>query len=425
MNIAPGNLNKWKEAPDDQDALEVGQKPSQGARRHFFLFAAGAVVVLMVVAGGLRLLFPTTTASQSGAAQHAIQVSAVSAANRLFTDRIEALGNAKGQQSVNLSANSTELITAVHFHDGDMVQAGQVLVDLKSTEEQANVTNARAAVDVAQSNFNRYSQLAQAGFLAPSALDQYRAALRQAQASLAAARSRQQDRVIRAPFSGRLGMTDIAPGTLISPGATIVTLDDTQIMRVDFSVPDRYLPALTVGATIDARPDPYPNRIEHGHIALVDSRIDPNTHAIRARADFDNADGHLVPGMLMHIAIENGRRTAVAVPESAVQTEGDQTFVYVIARQDGKTLARQTQVQVGANEGGFIEITSGIGAGVQVVADGLTRVQPDASIRVAGAQSHAHGGQASPGGPGQASPSGPSQAKPPASSQDGLRSTQP
>src|SRR5262249_30988598 len=162
-------------------------------------------------------------------------------------------------------------------------------------------------------------------------------------------------------------------GTLISPGATIVTLDDTATMRVDFDVPDRFLPALKVGASIVARPDPYPNQTIQGRVALVDSRIDPTTHAIRARAEFTNPNNLLVPGMLMHIAIENGQRTAVAVPESAVQTEGDQTFVYVIAEQNGKTIARQTQVDVGANEGGFIEIRDGITAGTKIVADGLSR----------------------------------------------------
>lgn len=371
----------------------------------------------MLILGAFRLLLPNGAAQPAGgAAGRATQVTAVAATQRPFTDRIEALGVAKGQQSVNLSANNTELITAVHFQDGAIVRTGQVLVELKSTEERADVTNARAAVDVAQSNYNRYNTLAQAGFLAPAAMDQYRAALRQAQAGLAAANSREQDRVIRAPFAGRLGMTDIAPGTLISPGSTIVTIDDTSIMRVDFDVPDRFLPALKVGAPIIARPDPYPDQNIQGRVALIDSRIDPSTHAIRARAEFTNPNDLLVPGMLMHIAIENGQRTAVAVPESAVQTEGDQTYVYVIAQQDGKTIARQTEVDVGNSEAGFIEIRNGLAAGTRVVADGLSRVEPNGAIRIAGARQAQAGAQhgAHQGGVRQN-----------AQSQDGLRATTP
>jgi len=412
VRITPGNLDKWRDAAARQFLPENVQKWKALARRHFFLTGAVGLIALMLVLGGLRLLTPTGTAQPPAAGGRATQVSAVAASMRPFTDRIEALGMAKGQQSVNLSANQTELITAVHFQDGAMVTAGQVLVELKATEERADVTNARAAVDVAQSNYNRYNTLARAGFLAPAAMDQYRAALRQAQASLAAANSREQDRVIRAPFSGRLGMTDIAPGTLISPGATVVTLDDTTTMRVDFDVPDRFLPALKVGAPIVATPDPYPNQTIQGRVALVDSRIDPTTHAIRARAEFTNPNNLLVPGMLMHIAIENGQRAAIAVPEAAVQTEGDQTYVYEIVHQGANTIARQTQVEVGANESGFVEIRNGLAPDAQVVADGLSRIEPNAPIRIAGA--HQRQGRAQPSSAHQTSP------RP-----DGLRPTSP
>jgi membrane fusion protein (multidrug efflux system) len=364
------------------------------ARRHFFLAGAVVLVVLMLIAGVMRLAFPSSTASgaQRSGAGRVTQVTAVAAALRPFTDNIEALGSAKGIQSVNLSANNTEQVTSVRFNDGAFVHRGEILVQLKSTEEAANVSQARAAVDVAQSNYSRYNTLAQAGFLAPAAMDQYRSALQQARANLVAAQSRQADRVIRAPFAGRLGLTDIAPGALISPGATIVTLDDVSTVRVDFDVPDRYLPALHLNGPIQARPDPYPTRLVSGRISDIDTRIDPNTHAIRARAEFANGDGALVPGMLMHVLIENGQRQAVALPESAVQSQSDQSFVYVIAHQGSRTIARQTPVTVGANENGFVEIREGLPAGAQVVLDGLDRVEPDAPVRVGPARAGAHAG---------------------------------
>jgi membrane fusion protein (multidrug efflux system) len=273
-------------------------------------------------------------------------------------------------------------VTAVHFRDGAAVRRGAVLVELRAREEVANVEQARAALGVAQSNYDRYDRLAQAGFLSAASMDQYRAALEQARANLNAAQSRRQDRVIRAPFDGRLGLSDIAPGALINPGATIVTLDDISAIHVDFAVPDRYLPALRVGAPIEARPDPYPDRSVSGQIALIDTRIDPDTRAIRARADFPNPDGWLVPGMLMHVVIDNGQRQAVAAPEAAVQSQGDQSFVYVIARQGERTIARQVQVEVGAHQDGFVEIRRGLAAGARIIADGLDRIEPDAPVRV-------------------------------------------
>ena len=394
--------------------LDQVEKPPGLLRRHFFLVAAILVVAVMLALGVSRLAFPSSPAGGPGAggrgaAGRATQVTPVTAEMRSFADRIETLGTAKGLQSVNLSANATELITAVRFHDGAFVHRGDILVQLKAREEAADVSQAQAALDVARSNYNRNNTLAQAGFLSPAAMDQNRANLAQAQANLAAAQSRESDRVIRAPFAGRLGLTDIAPGALINPGATIVTLDDVSVMRVDFDVPDRLLPVLRVGATIQARPDPYPDKLAVGRIALIDSRIDPNTHAIRARAEFNNADNLLVPGMLMHIAIENGQRQAVAVPESAVEAEGDQSYVYVIAQQGNRTIAQQTTVQVGDNENGFVEIKQGLAAGTRIVSDGLDRIEPNATIRigVGGGGSGHRGGEGRGAGAAQ---SGPAQA---------------
>ena len=354
------------------------------AKRHFFLFGALGLLAFMIVAASLKLAASAATSGgdHGAAGGHAVQVSVVTSQMRPFADTIDVLGTAKGQQSVNLSSNTTELITAVHFHDGDMVRQGQVLVDLKAKEEQADVEQARAALDVARSTYERYQRLAQAGFLSQSAMEQYEANYRQAQANVAAAESRESDRVIRAPFSGRLGLGDVAPGALIAPGATIVTLDDVSVMRVDFDVPDRFLPALRSGAPITAYPDPYPTTQVTGRIANLDSRIDPSTHTMRARAEFPNPSGLLVPGMLLHVQIANGQRQAVSVPEAAVQSVGDQSYVYVVAHQGERTIAQQVEVDPGVNSGGFVEIRSGLKADVQVVADGLDRVTPNGAVRI-------------------------------------------
>ncbi|MES1200215.1 MAG: efflux RND transporter periplasmic adaptor subunit [Pseudomonadota bacterium] len=368
--------------PEEQEPEQQGWKSR--FKRHFFLFGALGLVAAMVIAGTLKLAASAATSGSDHApGGHAVQVSVVTAQLRPFADTIDVLGTAKGQQSVNLSSNTTELITAVHFHDGDIVRRGQVLVDLKAKEEQADVDQARAALDVARNTYERYQRLAQAGFLSPSAMEQYEANYRQAQASLAAAESRESDRVIRAPFSGRLGLGDVAPGALINPGATIVTLDDVSVMRVDFDVPDRFLPALNVGAPITARPDPYPNTQVTGHIANLDSRIDPATHTLRARAEFPNPSGVLVPGMLLHVQIANGQRQAVSVPEAAVQSLGDQSYVFAVQHQGERTIAQQIEVETGVNSGGFVEIRQGVNAGVQVVADGLDRITPNGPIRIA------------------------------------------
>ena len=353
-------------------------------RRHFFLVAAVVAVLLMLVAGGLKLAFggktPGAGGPGGGGGGRATAVSQLVVQPRAFTDRIEVLGVAKGRQSVTITSNTAELITAVHFSDGQFVSKGQVLVELKADQETAGIAQAQAQLSQAEREYARWKTLADRGIAPRASAEQYMAARDTAKAALASASAQKLDKVIRAPFSGRVGITDIAPGALISPGTAIVTLDDVSLIRVDFSVPDRYLPILREGLTITAAPDALPGEVFTGRIAQIDTRIDPTTRALEARAEFPNADGRLKPGMLIKVGIDQGQRQAVAVPEPAIQFEGSQASVFLIAKGPKGQIARRTAVQTGLSSDGFVEIVSGLKAGDHIVADGLNRVQDGAAI---------------------------------------------
>jgi membrane fusion protein (multidrug efflux system) len=379
-------------------------------RRHFFLITAAAVLLLMVVLGGLRLATSDSEAKgkgPGGPGGRAAQVSLASVTNRPFADRIAVLGVAKGRQSVTITSDTAELVTAVHFRDGQAVSRGQILVTLKATEQDAGVEEAVARENQARREYQRWKTLADKGIAPRATAEQYQAALETAQASTSAARARKLDRVIRAPFAGVVGLSDIAPGALISPGSPIVSLDDLGAIRVDFDVPDRYLSVLRQGSAIDATPDAYPGEVFTGRIAQVDTRIDTATRAVTARAEFPNAGGRIKPGMMLRVNVEHGRRDALAVPESAVQYEGDQAFVFLISQRQngggeangksegkakgkgqagggGGMLVRKTPVTPGVSEGGFVEIREGLKVGDRVVADGLNRLQDGQSVMLPG-----------------------------------------
>lgn len=367
-------------------------------RRHFFLVGALCVLILMVVAGGLRLVvFKPGAGGDAPAGQgqgrgkgggkgggFGVTVTPVVVSTRTFGDRLQVLGVAKGRQSVTLTSNTAELVTGVRFRDGQAVSRGQILVDLQAHEEDAAVAQAAANLKLAEANYERWKALDAKGFAPKATVDQYKAQLVQAQAALAAARSRRADRAIRAPFAGVVGLSDVAPGALINPGTPIVSLDDIAVIRVDFDIPDRFLPALRVGAPITATSDSYPNVVFHGAIAQLDTRVNEQTRSIRARAELPNVGGQLRPGMLMRVGIDRGSRQALAAPESAVQFSTDQPYVYVITHRDGKTIAVQRPVTAGADEGGFIEIKSGLAAGEQIVGDGLNKIQPNQPVTIVG-----------------------------------------
>jgi len=359
-------------------------------KRHFFIIGAACLLGLMVVAAVVRIAFSGGDAAHQrgpggpGAGRGQL-VAEVVAQRREFADQIRVLGVARSRRSVNITSNTTELVTQVMFTDGQSVAAGAPLVELQAREEDADLIQARAQLAQAQREYDRFRILAERGVAPRVTAETAETALETARAAVAASEARRGDRVLRAPFAGVLGLTTVTPGTLISPGSVITTLDDTSAIRVDFPVPERYLGVLQVGTPLSATADAYADETVSGRIALLDTRVNEQTRAVIARAEFANPGNRIRPGMMMRVAVHQGRRQSLSVPEAAVQYEGQGAFVYRIARGESGSTAQRVAVQAGAVEGGYVEILSGLDNNDRVVASGLNRIQPGAPVTVAGA----------------------------------------
>ena len=373
-------------------------------RRHFFLAGALIVLVLMIFAGAVKLLAPSKGASAGGGAPAASgggpggggaggarggrgmpsQVTLIPVQSHVFTDTLDVIGVAKGRQSVTLSAATTQLVSKVLFTPGQTVTRGQVLVELKSSEQDAGLVQSQAKLIQAERAYQRWKSLAEKGFASKAAVDQYEAAWLSAKADVTAAQARQGDRMIRAPFSGVVGLSDIAPGAVINPGAAIVTLDDLSAIRVDFQIPDRFLAAVRQGQAVTATVDSYPGLEVRGVIARLDTRIDERTRALTARAEFPNPSQALKPGMMLHVAISKGTRTGLSAPETAVSVQGDNAFVFAAQKVGEKMMADQRVVVTGVRQEGLVEIKEGVALGDMIVADGLNKIQPGQPIRPVG-----------------------------------------
>ncbi len=369
-------------------------------KRHFFLVSAAVLLGLMVLAVVLRMAFAGDEKAGGGrggpGGGRGQTVSEAVIGARAFTDEIRVLGVARGRRSVNITASTSELITRVLFTDGQRVAAGTPLVELQAREEDAGIIEARAQVAQAQRQFDRYKTLADRGIAPRVTAEDAGTALATAQASLTAALARRGDRLIRAPFAGVLGLSSVTAGTLVSPGGIITTLDDIDIVRVDFPVPERYLGVLRPGTPITATIDAYGDEVFGGRIGLIDTRVNEQTRAVTARAEIPNPGARIRPGMAVRVAVQQGQRSAPAAPEAAVQYEGDGAFVYRIARGDGGSTAQRVEVEAGAVEGGYVEILSGLNVGDRVVGSGLNRIQPGAPVRVAGQGGRRAGEAAAP-----------------------------
>ncbi len=316
-------------------------------------------------------------APQRSAAPRAIEVVTTQVQPSPWRDSIEALGTTGANESVTITAKVTETVARVNFSDGDLAESGQVLVDLTGRAEVAQLEEARAALKETQQQLDRQQGLVTAGTIARSQLDTQVAARDSARARMDAIRARLADRVITAPFDGVLGFRQVSPGTLVTPGTAIATLDDISVIKLDFSVPETFLGSLAAGQQITARSAAWPGQDFSGVVTTVDSRIDPVTRSVQVRAEIPNPERLLRPGMLMTLQLFRPERQVLAIPELALLQVGSTAFVY---RVDAEGSVEQVDVAIGARRRGEVEIVSGLQAGNRIIVEGTVKVRPGARV---------------------------------------------
>jgi membrane fusion protein (multidrug efflux system) len=186
--------------------------------------------------------------------------------------------------------------------------------------------------------------------------------------------------VITAPFAGVLGLRQVSPGSLVTPGTPIATLDDISVIKLDFSVPERFLAVLARDQDISARSETYPDRAFEGKVTSVDSRIDPVTRSIAVRAEIPNPDLLLRPGMLMAVQLFREPRDTLAVPEIAILQVGMDSFVFRVTAEE---TAERVAVELGARRKGEVEIVRGLTAGDRIVTEGAVKLRDGARVSLA------------------------------------------
>lgn len=297
-----------------------------------------------------------------------------------LVDRIEAVGTALANEQANLNSTVTERIARINFADGQYVPKGAVIAELVRSEQSANLSESQARLREAQLQLARLKQLQAQGFATRARVDEQQAAVEVARAQSAQAGSQIADRVIRAPFSGWLSLRRISPGTVVNAGTPIVTIVDHSKIKLDFTVPETFLPALKPGLQISATAAAFPGETFRGSIATIDPVLDPVTRSVTARAVLPNPDLRLRPGMLMTVDIAAPPREALTVPELAVIGEGSGAFVWKV---DSSNEAARVPVRAGTRRDGRVEILSGLAEGDRVVAEGTVKLRGPGPVKPA------------------------------------------
>jgi len=361
--------------------------------------AGGFALITLLVAG--KAMFAggdgvDAKAAPASAGQHGgsggpggpTSVTTVVASMHDFNDAIQAIGTAQARESIVITPKVADTIRAIRFDSGAHVRQGQVLVEMSSVEQGADLDEARANNAQAQQNLRRYQELFNRGFASQAQIDTVRAAADAAQAQVDAGGSRVSDRTIRAPFSGVIGLRTASPGQFVQPGTQIGTLDDTSTIKLDFDVPETDVARVATGVAIVAHTAAYPNREFTGNISNVDSRIDPATRTVRVRAILPNADAILRPGMLMTVDIHSNPRSALAIPEIALIDAADGSYVFRVAAGARGATAERVPVHTGQRNGGLAEILTGLNPGDIVVTEGIQSVRPGQPVRASGQAQH-------------------------------------
>jgi membrane fusion protein (multidrug efflux system) len=284
---------------------------------------------------------------------------------------IEAIGNAVANESTEITSKTVNTVTAIHFNEGQMVRKGTVLVEFDSIQARSELAGAEAALAESRAQFKRSRELLATQALSQSQLDTLEATLKSNEARVQSAQARVEDTIIRAPFSGRVGFRRVSLGSLVSPGTVIATLDDTLVMKLDFTVPQAYLFAIQPGLPITAQIAGVPNEKFAGKVSTLDSRVDPVTRSIVVRAELPNPKGILKPGMFMTAKISAAAAQALLVPEGAIVPEQGKSFVFVV--KDG--VASKREVSLGRRRPGQVQITEGLANGEKVIVEGTQKVR--------------------------------------------------
>ena len=323
-----------------------------------------------------------TAATGAGRSSGPVPVVIETVREQPWTDSLRALGTVQAHEAVTVTAKVSETVQQVHFDSGQEVARGAPLVTLSGQQQQAALAAAEAALKEAEQLYLRQQQLAGQQLIARSALDTQRATLDAARAQVAEIRANLSDRVIRAPFSGVLGIRQVSPGALVTPGTAIATLDDIARVYVDFPVPEAELAGVAPGQALSGSVVAHGARRFDGRVEAVSARLEPATRAATVRGDFANPDRVLKPGMLVQVNLSRDTRPALVVPEIAVQQLGSETFVWRV-KADGTV--EKVDVEVGGRIPGKVMLASGVEAGQRIVTEGVGKLQAGSQVVTGGA----------------------------------------
>lgn len=295
-----------------------------------------------------------------------------------LSDDVSAIGTLLADETVAIAPETSGRVAKITFEDGAKVEKGTALFQFDPDLARSDLAEAKARLQLAEASYARNQKLRQSGNVAQSAYDEALSARDVARAAVEAAQVRLDKLTISAPFSGTLGFRNVSEGAYVTAGTPLVQLDKTDRLQVSFSVPELQQQVVEAASRVTFTADALPEQLFTADISALDPAIDVNGRALKVRAQVDNGQGRLRPGLLVRVLVRGAEREAVMVPEAAILQRAQGAIVFTLS---GDT-ASEVKVKLGKRVDGKVEVREGLSAGDVVVTAGNAQLANGAKVEV-------------------------------------------
>lgn len=287
-------------------------------------------------------------------------------------------GSLNAINGIMVKSETSGRVTKIYFKSGEFIKQGEPLIQIYPDILQAELQKAQTQLDLSKLDYERALKLYDKKYVSKSDIDKARTDVTSNEAQVQQLQAELDQTLIKAPFSGQLGLRQVSVGDFLTPGSEIVNLEELDPIRVDFSIPEIYLSQIKVGQTVNVNSRAYPNDHFVGKIYAVNSVIDPDSRSLDVRASIPNNEYKLLPGAFVEVNVLFGNlEQVIVVPQTAIVYMPDKNIVYKVL--NNKAVA--TTVTLGEKlDNDLIIITSGLKLNDPIVSDGQVKIQDGASI---------------------------------------------
>lgn len=335
-------------------------------------------LVIIAVAVTLGILMQLTNGEKQQERQDPLVI-ILDSFKQEISNKVEALGTAKANESIEITSTATETIKEINFEDGQKVRKGDVIAILDRDAEMAQLSAAKERLKEEQRELKRLESLLKSKAVSRREFDERKTSLQVTKEEINQIQAEINERTLIAPFDGEVGVRRLSVGALVQPGEVITTLDDISQIKLDFTVPAVNLSKLKVGLPVYAETEALKDMVYRGRIQSVNTRVDPVTRSVLVRAIISNEDGAIKPGLLMKVTLLENQRMALMVPEESILQRQDYHFLFIV---DDNNIVEKRKVEIGIRQPGLVEITSGLLEGEDIIVRGINSVRDGQKVRI-------------------------------------------